>query len=796
MNCKHCGLPGEQAFCCPGCEAAWHHVHDLGLTDFYAIRARDRWTPQPVGTEIRTFADFDDPGFHHQHCRALEDGTMRIELSLDGIHCAACVWLLEQLPACVNGILQARLDFGRSRLHLQWDPGRCQLSQIARELHALGYMPFPATEEPKDDQDRRQLARLAVAGALAGNTMLISFALYAGEFSDMAPAHRQFFVWITTGLGMLALLWPGRVFFSQAWQGLRRGMIGMDVPIALALAAGGLDGLRCAFRGSSAVYFDSLAALVFLLLCGRYLQARQLKRARSVVSLLATFTPSWCHKITQEGTIEFPVSGLSVHDQVEVRPGATVPADGTILQGQSAIDEAVLTGESRPRSVQVGDTVHAGATNVTANLRLGVDAVGQQTRIGQLLQDVEAEQGRSDTSVQHDRLATAFVVITLLLAVIGGLTWWQVSPEHAIRVTVALLIVACPCALSLARPLTTAIAMARAAEAGILLQSARLFEHIAKPGTIFFDKTGTLTAGQPRLANWCGPEDVLQQAAAVESLASHPLAQAFSNHTSDKLEATNFSEHRNGVRAEVQGTCIAIGNRAFLSLCGVSVANDFLEQANAIASRGATAVFVARDSQCLGVAELSDGLRPEARDSVTFLQRQGWRVGILSGDATATVGHVAERLGIDANLVYAAATPEDKRAIIVSAAERGTVFMVGDGVNDAAALMAADIGLSVQGAEASMLASDGFLGRSGIAALPQLWATITAARTRIRQSLTVSICYNVLAVSLALNGWIGPLAAAILMPISSLTVAALALRQRRPSTEQAPALQPQLPVRA
>lgn len=798
VTCAHCGdpvLPGlidpdaPQQFCCSGCQTVYNVIHGCGLERYYRLRAETSNAKSPARATGRRYSEFDDPTFARLYCKALGDSIWSVELYLEGVHCAACVWLVEKLPTIASGVLEARLDLRRALVRLVWDKRVTSLSAIARSLDSLGYPPHPArgvsASELRRKEDRRQLIRLGVAGACAGNVMLLSLALYAGMFSDLEDHYWALFRWFSMGITALSLAWPGSVFFRGAWAALRTRTQHLDLPIAVGLGAGGLWGIANTIRGTGEIYFDSLSVLVFALLVGRWFQQRQQRWTSDAVELLFSLTPTTARVVEDDQVREVPIEAVNLGQVVEVRAGDSVPVDGTIISGTSNVDQSLLTGEAMPVRVDVGDRISAGVTNLSSPLRVEVEATGEDTRIGKLMRMVEECSRRRAPIVRlADRIAGLFVTVMLALAAATAAIWAVIEPSHAVEYAVALLIVTCPCALGLATPLAVTVAIGRAARRGLLVKGGEVIERLAKPGEIFLDKTGTITEGRLTLVRWIGSEQVKPIAAALESHSSHPIALAISQSLRDDTDwdmpVSNVMQTTGaGIQGEVDGQWVTIGSPTFVrEQCG-ACDDAFSDAESELVNAGLTPVLIAVNGTIKAAAGLGDPIRPDAQQAIDALRRLGWRVRILSGDHPSVVQTVGRQLGIDAEDCRGGASPEAKLAVVNQVLQRGTVVMVGDGVNDAAALAAATIGIAVHGgAEASLAAADVFIKRPGLSPIVEL--AIASRRTMrvIHRNLAVSLFYNAFAASLAITGVITPLIAAILMPLSSLSVVTLSYKSR------------------
>ena len=804
-RCTHCGLPvpaglveaeRELQFCCNGCRTVHQVIHEHGLDQFYQVAHATGDMPWKASPSGRSFEDFDDPAFLDLYARPLGQGLQQVELYLEGVHCAACVWLVEKVPLALPGVVEARLDVRRSQATLVWSPAQTRLSDAARMLDQLGYPPHPyrgvQVRDLRRREDRRLLLKIGVAGAVAANVMLIAVALYGGFFEGMERQYETFFRWISLLATLPAMFFSGSVFFKGAWAALRHKRLHMDLPISLGLGAGFISGVVNTVRASGDIYFDSLTTLILLLLGGRWLERRRQRESADAAELLYSLAPTSARRLdfTTEGeqVREVPVEALKARDLVEVRAGDLVPVDGVVEAGASELNLSLLTGESRPVVVRAGDPVHAGTTNLLSPLRVRVEATGEQTRVGRLMQVVEEAARRRAPIVRlADRLAVWFTGAVLLVAAGVFALWWWLDLAQAVNHTVALLIVTCPCALGLATPLAVSVAVGRAARAGILVKGGDVIEALSRPGLLLLDKTGTLTEGRVTLRLLKGDEGLLAPAAALERLVQHPAAQALVDAAAAREgggREFRIGELRQdlggGIRGVVDGDELWIGSPAWVeSLLDGPLPDETRGWIAAVVAQGLSPVVLATGGRPAAVAGLGDALRPDAASTLALLQARGWRVGILSGDHPDIVARVAAELGLDPAACRGGVLPEEKLAAVEEAVRHGTVVMVGDGVNDAAALSAATVGVSVHGgAEASLAAADVFLTKPGLAAVAHLVEGARRTVGVIRRNLVFSVCYNLLGAGLAAAGYINPLVAALLMPLSSVTVVTSSFRSR------------------
>jgi P-type Cu2+ transporter len=788
LACAHCARPVPEAelepgadsqFCCSGCRAVYAIIREHGLDRYYELRASADGSAPPPKPSDRSYAELDDAGFLSRSCRATADGLLSTELYLEGVHCGACVWLVEKLPRLVPGVAESRLDLPRAQAIVRWDPRVVPLSAVARRLDTLGYRPHPCRgatlQAIRRREDRAMLGRIGLAGAVAANVMAIAFALYGGMFDPMEVEFATFFRWTSLLVTLPSVIWGGSVFFKGAWTGLRVRTLSMDLPISLGLLAGFLHGAINTARGTGEVYFDSVAILIFLLLVGRYLQRRQHRAAADATALVAALAPGSARLLDGDRAREVPLEALLPGVLVEVRAGDVIPADGVIVAGRSTADVSLLSGESRPITVAPGDRIHAGTLNVASRLEVRVESTGEDTRVGRLMKLVEEHaRRRAPVAVLADRLSRYFVAAVLLLAAVTLGIWLSLDPSRALDHAAALLIVTCPCALGLATPLALSAAIGQAARAGMLIKGADVLEKLTRPGRMWLDKTGTLTAGRVALMRFTGDESVKPLVAAAEAHSSHPLARAFVAALGVPAPAMGVEIVETlggGIEACLDGHRVVVGSPEFAvdrvgpvpAVLGASVENFTAE--------GLTPVLIAVDGAMAGVAGFGDPLREDAASALGRVRALGWRIGVLSGDHADVVAAAGRRLGVEPRECRGGITPEDKLRMVADGNAEGPVVMVGDGVNDAAALAAASVGIAVHGgAEAALAAADVFVTRPGVGRIADLLDGATRTMRVVKRNLVISLLYNVVGVALAMSGWLNPLVAAVLMPLSSLTV--------------------------
>jgi len=791
--CSHCGLPVPSArrdpdratqFCCDGCSAVYSVLNSSGLEAYYQKQNAAERRAAPAPSRLG-FEELDQPSFAEQHCRNLGRGLSSVDLYLEGIHCSACVWLVERLSRVAPAVVEARFDMTRSVLHVTWELSRAPLSAVARALDSLGYRPHPAGASTMAAEQRRGdraiLLRVGLSGAAAGNVMLMAWALYSGAFGGMTAEYVSMFRWGSLLITTPTVFGAGSVFFRGGLAALRTRTPHMDLPVSIGILAGYIGSVANTLTATGDVYFDSLCTLTFLLLVGRYLQRTHHRRSTRASELLNALAPATARLVEGEVTRLVPASDVSPGCLVEIGIDERIPVDGRVVTGSSAIDASLLTGESQPQEVTVGDRVHSGTVNCVAPIRVRVESVGADSRLGRLVHAVESTQRERAPVVRlADRVAGYFVLVILATAALTFLFWLRIDARHALDHTVALLVVTCPCALGMATPLAVSSALRRAAQVGILFKGGEFIEELARPGRFVFDKTGTLTEGRLDLVAWDGDLEARALLRSAEEHSSHPIGRAIQRALpKSDLVCRTVRELPGGLSAEVSERQLWAGSIACVA-ADVQVPRWASVLVAEHAANGRTPVVVVVDGRVAAIAAFADVIRADARSSLERLRALGFELEVLSGDHPQVVQNLSNQLGLPFVRACGGASPEMKLERIRSLRASGQrIFMVGDGVNDAAAMSAANVGIAVHGgAEVCLAAADVFTTRPGLTTV--VLAALGARRSvrAIRFGVALSLAYNLVGIALAISGHLSPLVAAILMPLSSITVVTLALRSK------------------
>lgn len=784
--CAHCGAPAQAgagsglAFCCSGCEAAYAMVSGLGLDAYYRKRTLDpqqrllRPEAEPSVLDLATWA----------HCA--DDGTASISLLVEGMHCAACVWLIEAVLTRQPGVLAARINMTTRRLQVRWRRCETTAEGLVATVSRLGYrlVPYdPACLDVGGRHEEKQLLRaMAVAGFAAGNVMLLSVSIWAGHGEGMGPGTRTLFHWLSALIALPAIAYAGRPFFRTAWGALRARRVNMDIPISIGvLLAAGMS-LQQTITGAEHAYFDAAIGLLFFLLIGRYLDRRARGQARSSAEQLLALAARAVTVVRPDGTRQvLPPACVTRGARVLAAAGERVAVDGRVLEGESTIDTSLIDGESIPKAIRPGGLVFAGTLNQGAPLLIEVAAVGEGTLLAEIARQVElAEQQRGRYVALADRVARLYAPVIHTAALTTFLLWWigfNVPWQQATMNAIAVLIITCPCALGLAVPVVQVVATGRLLRRGILLKSATALERVAETDTVVFDKTGTLTEGRPRLLPDPIPDRATLQEAAGLALASrHPLSRAL-------VEACEASGHPpiatanvceipgRGLERQTAEGLVRLGSAAF---CGLQSSADADPADNPLSE-----LCFLRPGRPSIRFRFEDALRADAAAVVKELGHRDYSVLLLSGDRPAVVRDAARAVGI--TRWEAGRRPADKLATLTAlAAEGKRTLMIGDGLNDAPALAAAHASLSPSTAiDIAQTAADAVFQGHKLWPVIEIIGVARRAQTLVKQNLVLSLGYNLLALPLAIGGLVTPLIAAVAMSTSSLLVIANALRLNR-----------------
>jgi Cu2+-exporting ATPase len=798
-GCYHCGLPVPpasdwrvtidqipRAMCCPGCEAVAQTIVDIGQSDYYRTRSDFAASAPALIPPTLELYNNADSQFR------LDDDSCEATMSVDGIRCAACVWLIERQLTRLPGVQAANLNVATERLYVRWSKDSCQPGDILQAVRKVGYAAYPYDAERHGEQLRRASKTLGrqlfVAGLSMMQVMMYVAPAYLAHDGTLDAGMAGLMRWASLLLTLPAICYSALPFYKGALNSLRSRALGMDVPVVLGITAAFIASTIATWRGSGEAYFDSVTMFIFLLLCSRYLELVARRKAAAALERLQHALPASAARMdgypASRACSIVPAEALLAGDIILVKPGEAIAADSVIVEGSTAVDLSLLTGESAPQAKQTGEAVPGGAINASAAVLLRVERPARDSTLSDLLKLIErAGQGKPQIALWADQIASWFVSALLLFALASFGFWYWYDAARAWPVAIAILVVSCPCALSLATPTALAAATDRLLRMGVLVVQPHVLETLHRATHIVFDKTGTLTLGKPVLqetsllgtldANGC-----LGVAAALEASSAHPVGRAImaaaqasgiaAGHADGIEEAPG-----QGLEGVLDGRRYRLGSAAFVTgLAGAA-------PPQAAAAEGMTPIWLGSEQGWLARFLLSDALRSDAAATVDYFRALGKQVVLLSGDQQALTSSVAARLGIE--VARGECLPDQKLAFVQQLQRDGAVVaMVGDGINDAAVLRAADVSFAMgSGAALAQAHADTVLLSGQLASVADAARAATASMRVIRQNLAWATLYNLVAIPSAALGILNPWLSGVGMALSSAVVIANALRLRR-----------------
>lgn len=745
----------EGPFCCRGCLTVYNVIHAKGLKEYYEIKKNVAAFKNRAPVEIRSsqYSYLDDEDFLTEYSYQNAHGEKTMEFYIEGIHCLACLWIIEKLPEIVAGAKTTKLNMARSVVNIVLnDDGK--FSHVAHELDNLGYRPHPLkinqdSQDFKTKEERSMLLRIGIAGAAAGNIMLYAVSLYAGAGHEYA----SLFNLLTVVFAIPVLTYCAYPFYRTSWMALKNKSLSIDVPISMALIMGAIMGTYNLIIGVNENYFDSLSALVFLLLLSRYFLKTIQEMGLSTTDLHFFYQGESAFKVAStnyDNVTEIHPKFIKEHDLLKVSPSQMIPADGTIIQGNTYLNNSLLTGESQLQKAGLGAEVFSGTMNVGGEIIIEVKKTNKDTRLGQILKSVENGWGHKAKIIDITNLISKYFVGAVFILSIALFIWSyrQGNVKHALEQALTLLIVTCPCALAIATPLTFIRTLSKSAQKGIIIKDDAVIEKLSKVKNVFIDKTGTITQSNLQISSFeimskthISINNIIYN---LEKHSTHPLAISLKNY----IGSSSFQDLPILDFKEIPG----IGVSGIIDHHFYEIKNHSIYENNLL-----VCTFEAKDT-----------VRLDAKKSLEDLRKLGLNLQILSGDKEEYVSSIAQEVGLKSGEYRFAMTPETKSQTIQATSQ---TLMVGDGANDAIALSCADIGIAVFGAmDISLRAADVYLSLPGLAPVAELIVISKETMKVIYRNLVLSLFYNSISVLLAFTGYISPLTAAIIMPLSSLSV--------------------------
>jgi Cu2+-exporting ATPase len=794
-SCFHCNEPvltGEQfttiingqaqPMCCPGCQAVSQAIIDAGLTSYYQFRSEpgNRQTAL-VPEQLTQYSAYDLPEVQQDfvHKQGEIDST---SLSIDGITCAACAWLIEHKLKPINGITNVLVNSTTQRAMVSWDNNTIKLSEILQLISQIGYQaaPYQVDEQEKQSKadSRKFLLRLGLAGFATMQVMMFALALYTGYFTDLDVEFRDYFRWVSLIFAAPVVLYSAQPFYFSALRSVLSGKLNMDVSVSIAIGGAFIASCVATIQGNGEVYFESVSMFTFFLLLGRYFEQTARQRASVSSSNLHKLIPLTAHLVKDGQTVEIAAKQLRINDVILVKPGEVIAADAVVVSGKSSVNEAMLTGEQMPITKQLEDHVYAGTINVEQPLHIKVNALGQDQLVAEIIRLQEmASNNKPAIALIADRLARYFSATILSIALITYIVWSFISPEDAFWVTLSVLVATCPCALALATPTAVTCATAIFTQLGIITRKAGVFEKLTQIDHVVFDKTGTLTCGQlsigeVKLEKNYSQDQVLAIAAAIEQGSLHPIANAFKPYVKNIHQVVDVEHHVGlGIAATVDNQSVKIGKLAF-----VLSPTEALKQEQDI--QHAQLIYLSIDNQLVAQIEMLDQLRIDSKQTVNRLAQSKIGLSIASGDSSGHVEYLAQKLGITD--VHAGLSPQGKLQFINQLQQTKKVAMFGDGINDAPVLAGANLSVAMgSGSAIAKNSADLILLGDHLSRFNDAINVAKQAQRIIHQNLLWAFAYNVIILPLAVTGHVAPYIAAIGMSVSSLIVVSNSLRLLR-----------------
>ena len=789
VKCSHCQLEFDKSvmiqeepnlnFCCNGCQGVYHLLQEDGLDDFYAKMRNAKIAP-PVETANDT-SNFDLESFKQRYIKTDEEGFSRVDLVIEGIHCAACVWLNEKVINQTEGVLEASINFSNNKAKIVWDEDTVKLSTIIDKIRAVGYNAYPydfnESTQKSIEAKRDYITKLGVAIFGTMNVMMIDIAKYAGYFSGMDPNILHMIHIVEFIFSSMVLFYAGSVFFKGAYYGLKNKIINMDLLVAGGATLTYLYSLTILFGAEGQSYFDSVAMIIFFVLIGKYLEVLGKKSAMDSMDKIKNQIPLEATVIKDGGKHVVMLDQIEVGDIIEVKNGEKASVDGKSIVELSTFDESSLTGESYPIEKQKGDRVYSGTINTGIVMRYEATknyANSTLSTMMNLLEDSLASKPKIEETT--NKLSKHFSLTIIVLALLTFIGWYSYSGdfEMTLIVTISVVVIACPCALALATPIASLVGISWATEKGLLFKEAKFIETFANATTLVLDKTGTITKGELTVTSQSkalDPDSLALLFALVDS-STHPVSRAIKRYLLEHYEKIDTVELQNiaqlsakGIDANYQGQSVLGGNAKLMAEQGIQVQQS-----------SATVFHFVVEGELLATFELEDTLKEGIEALVHYCQEHDIEMMMATGDNEEVANAIAKEAGIEK--VYAELSPMDKSDLIQNLKAQGnTVVMVGDGVNDTLALSHADIAIAMgSGADVALSVSDVVILNNALTGVRDALNISRRTYKFIKQNLLISLLYNILTVPLAIAGYVMPLIAALSMSLSSLLVVGNSMR--------------------
>ncbi len=792
IKCTHCQLEFDESvmiteennpdvyFCCNGCQGVYHLLKDDGLDSFYEKIGNSKIAP-PLQVESDS-SSFDMESFKQRYIKTTTDGFSSVDLVIEGIHCAACIWLNEKVLANTEGIVDASINFTNNKAKIVWDEDTIALSKVIDTIRSIGYNAYPydrTAEDIKATKNKKDyFMRMAIAVFASMNIMMIDVAKYAGFFSGMKDetlhlVHIAEFIFSTP-----VLFYSGWIFFKGAYYGLKNRIVNMDLLVSSGATLTYIYSLYVLFGGKGHSYFDSVAMIITFVLVGKYLEVIGKKNAVDTMDKIRSQVPHEA-TIVEEGVKKVvPLDAVKVGDIIEVKRGEKATVDGVLIGSSATFDESSLSGESLPVEKKEGATIYSGTINSGKVIRYTATknyANSTLSNIVNLLEDALASKPEIEDTTNELSKYFSITILFLALATFGAWYWIGGDFEEALIVAISVIVIACPCALALATPIASLIGISWAAEKGLLFKEAKFIETFSKVDTVVLDKTGTITEGKLDVKNVTGEisSEILPQLYALSDSSTHPVSLAIKKYLEKNFESIETIELSNieqvegkGLKANYDSKIIAGGNSRLIDELEIDFEFDTVY----------TVYHFAMDGRVVLSFELDDGLKEGVKELIDYLSTIDVNIIMATGDNEKVANRVANSIGLKD--YKSELSPIDKANYIKSLKENGKrVVMVGDGINDALALSYADVAIAMgSGADVALAISDVVILNNSLKAIEDSFMISRRTFKFIKQNLAISLIYNVITIPIAMAGYVIPLVAALSMSLSSLLVVGNSMR--------------------
>ena len=803
-ECYHCGeailaadtgkyavliAAHERHMCCPGCQSVAEMIVDSGLSSYYNHRTEVSPTAkQLVPDELLRLEIYDDSEIQHEF--VYHKGELKeITLTVEGLACAACAWLIEKTLRKTPGVHFINVNTTSNRIAINWLDAEVKLSDILKIINRLGYHAVPFQADQHELMYNKQLKsyfrRLGLAGLATMQVMMFAVALYSTWFGEMEFIYQELFRWVSLIVATPVLLYSAQPFYANALRNLRTCTLGMDVPVSIALFGAYCASAFATITGQGEVYFESISMFTFFLLLGRYLELRARKKTSELSANMAKLIPNMALRLDQDGNEKLvPTKQLEIGDKVIVKSGEVIPCDGIIIKGTSSVDESMLTGEFLPLFKAPDAGVYTGSLNIEQTLTVQVNKTHKHNLIAEIIRlQNTAQTAKPQIAVLADQISRYFVLALLVVSAVTYLYWYQHAPDDAFWITLAVLVATCPCALSLATPTALTCATSYLSQRGILIRKEHVLESLTKLDEVTLDKTGTLTKGEFSLVNVIADaelstDELCQLAAALEQHSIHPIATAFH----DLSSTVTFTEVENHIGEGISATRINSAGANSISneyKMGSAVFTQQTALNDAEIVNEDIVVYLTLDNRLIGRFIIQDQMRDSVKQTLDYITNRGLTISLLTGDTEAHARQVTRDLPI--THIHASLSPAQKLDYINELQNNNKfVLMIGDGVNDAPVLSAATVSVAMgEGTDLAKSSADVVLLNTDFAAVQYILATASKTYKIIKQNLVWALAYNSLILPLAMSGNIAPYIAVVGMSLSSLLVIGNSLRLLR-----------------